>query len=378
MNRKPIIFAVDDDHSVLSALCAALGHESFDIRAFLSPSECLEQLRSHTPDLLFADVNMPEMDGYALVGQALQICPGLPAIFLSANESIEFKIKALQAGALDYIVKPFEPTLLLHAVARFFDNQTLSAANSELSSALADQETLSDLVMANMDEYAVLVQFLRALVPAKTYLEAANACLAMMRAYGLDGVCMAGRGPDALTLSARGADIPMEKAALVHAKALESVFSIGKCSAYNYPSCAMMVKNMPADPEKAGRLRDHLAIACESASSKIDAIDNENALSQNKIACSALSLKAKNLAKELHKRSLAEMDKADLLMADVAHNLANAFVSMGLTEIQEAELAALSRETIEAAAALIMGTEDARRAIEEIASELDQVSGPAR
>jgi len=75
---------------------------------------CLKQ----RPDLILLDVNMPEMDGFETIAK-LKANPqmsNIPVIFLTANHDNETEIKALESGAMDFITKPFEKSILLHRI----------------------------------------------------------------------------------------------------------------------------------------------------------------------------------------------------------------------------------------------------------------------
>lgn len=82
--------------------------------------EALEYARQHAVDLVLADINMPRMDGITLVAM-LRTLPAYhftPLLLLTTESSPERKLQAKQAGATGWMVKPFNPTQLLAAIAR--------------------------------------------------------------------------------------------------------------------------------------------------------------------------------------------------------------------------------------------------------------------
>lgn len=104
------VIAVDDDPDVLGTLERVLVRENFDAQMISSGAEAIKVLDKAQPDLLILDIIMPEMDGIA-VCRRLREDPrftSLPILFLTAKGSTDDIVEGLDAGADDYIIKPFE------------------------------------------------------------------------------------------------------------------------------------------------------------------------------------------------------------------------------------------------------------------------------
>lgn len=106
MSNKPIILVVDDDQNILAVLEARL---SIDYRVLTASGgeEALRILKSMPVDLMITDVKMPGMGGMDLFSASQTVRPGLPVMFLTAYGTIPDAVKALKAGAIDYLTKPF-------------------------------------------------------------------------------------------------------------------------------------------------------------------------------------------------------------------------------------------------------------------------------
>jgi len=92
-----------------------------------SGKEAVEMLKNEVPDLILLDVIMPEMDGYETFGKIREL-PGLqnvPIIFLTADTGVGSEIMGLQMGAMDYIHKPFDPSVMLSRVKRVLENEEM-------------------------------------------------------------------------------------------------------------------------------------------------------------------------------------------------------------------------------------------------------------
>ena len=117
--RKNIL-AVDDMPVLLNALKVVIDGEKYKFRGLTSGKAALEYLDSHTPpDLFIVDIEMPEMDGYELTERIVARGYEAPIIFLTSNATREAVIKALKAGATDFLVKPINEELILERLEQY-------------------------------------------------------------------------------------------------------------------------------------------------------------------------------------------------------------------------------------------------------------------
>src|SRR3990172_100426 len=110
MNAAPLarILIVDHEPAQMRALRDTLRDQGYDTTGFTSGEDALRALQEKQFDLLLTDLMMPGMDGVALLTAALKIDPQLVGILMTGKGTIETAVQAMQAGALDYILKPFK------------------------------------------------------------------------------------------------------------------------------------------------------------------------------------------------------------------------------------------------------------------------------
>ena len=108
-SRDATVLVVDDNVINLSTLFDFLHDEGFGVLVAQSGVNALEILKERTPDIILLDVIMPGMDGFEGCRRlkANEQTHGIPVIFITALSDVEQKIKGLQAGAVDFITKPF-------------------------------------------------------------------------------------------------------------------------------------------------------------------------------------------------------------------------------------------------------------------------------
>ncbi|HCJ30988.1 MAG TPA: sigma-54-dependent Fis family transcriptional regulator [Pseudomonas sp.] len=112
------ILLVEDDRALREALGDTLELGGYPYRAVDSAEAALLSLEREGFDLVVSDVNMPGMDGHALQGLVRQRYPQIPVLLMTAYGAVERAVEAMRQGAVDYLVKPFEPKVLLGLVAR--------------------------------------------------------------------------------------------------------------------------------------------------------------------------------------------------------------------------------------------------------------------
>src|SRR5215469_9844181 len=100
------ILVIDDEPQITRALRAALSAQSFDVRTANDPEEGLRVFREWAPDLVITDLMMPGMSGVE-VCRAIRSTSSTPVLVLSVRDHERAKVEALDAGADDYVTKPF-------------------------------------------------------------------------------------------------------------------------------------------------------------------------------------------------------------------------------------------------------------------------------
>jgi len=112
------VLLVEDDRVLRQALGDTLEIGGFAYHAVGSAEEALQAVDDDAYSLVVSDVNMPGMDGHALLARLRRHHPHLPVLLMTAHAAVERAVEAMRQGAADYLVKPFEPKALLSLVER--------------------------------------------------------------------------------------------------------------------------------------------------------------------------------------------------------------------------------------------------------------------
>ena len=113
MPEKRVILVIEDDHAISNFICRALTANDYKAIPAASGKEGLSLFFSHSPDLVLLDLGLPDMDGLEVLEQFSDLPQEVPTIIISARDRESEKVKALDMGADDYVVKPFGVSELL-------------------------------------------------------------------------------------------------------------------------------------------------------------------------------------------------------------------------------------------------------------------------
>lgn len=336
------LFVVDDDPATRMIALHELEGLPFRMLQFDSAEACLAAMEQN-PDVLLLDVEMPGTSG-------IELCRKLRddgnaharIIFVSAHDDLETRLAAYDAGGNDFIAKPFAPEEL---ACKVMVAERQLNAGSELRAQASFAQQAAFTAMSSMGEMGAVLEFMRRSFACADLDALAQALIDALGQYGLLGLVALRQGATPHYYCAQGACSALEESILNHSAGLQRIFQFRDRLAVNYPQVTLLVPNLPLDdPDRVGRLRDHLAILAEAAEARVAALDSESRrMTQGRGIRQAVAELTQALSRvegrqeEIRLRSL-EATNAYL------HQLDQAFIHLGLTEGQEAALVAMARE----------------------------------
>jgi len=110
--RDPRVLVVEDDEEIAQVLQRSLRLEGYEVRVAGDGETALDQSAAFNPDLVILDLGLPKLDGME-VARRLRSADDVPILMLTARDALESRVEGLDAGADDYLVKPFERQELL-------------------------------------------------------------------------------------------------------------------------------------------------------------------------------------------------------------------------------------------------------------------------
>lgn len=114
---RPTVYVLDDEPTILTVLGRALRRAGYEVATYGSPRTFLQEARLDPPCCIVLDLHMPEINGVEIQSRLAAVDPPPPIVFISGAADVGSTVKAMKAGAVDFLTKPFEPKELLAAVA---------------------------------------------------------------------------------------------------------------------------------------------------------------------------------------------------------------------------------------------------------------------
>lgn len=140
---KATIMVAEDDWDLREALCDTLELAGFRVIPACSAEQALELLATKSVNMLVSDVNMGDIDGHELLQRLRVQLPTLPVLLITAYGSISKSVEAMRNGAVDYLVKPFDPQTLVEAVRQYVIAPVKSKDAEPVAEAASSQQVLA-------------------------------------------------------------------------------------------------------------------------------------------------------------------------------------------------------------------------------------------
>jgi FixJ family two-component response regulator len=135
-NGNPIVYVVDDDSAIRRALSRLLRVLGLDTQVFASPQEFLDAARRDTASCLVLDVRLPDVSGLDLQQQLAAKRATLPIIFITGHGDIPMSVRAMKAGAVEFLTKPFREQDLIDAIQRALEQDRVARTRQREITAL--------------------------------------------------------------------------------------------------------------------------------------------------------------------------------------------------------------------------------------------------
>lgn len=335
----PRILNVDDD-AMMRELAEDMLGGSFQVLTAESGEACLTMLQNTKMELILLDVELPGIDGYETCRRikANSELEDIPVIFLSGHDRIEDRLKGYEAGGEDYIVKPFDPVELETKVRNLLRLRRERDQHKEMASYASSTAMTA---MTSLGEMGALIETMKHFNACNTLTALADAAMGGLALYGLRGAVQVRTAAETLTRDEEGEASPLVVSVINHMSAMDRITTFHSRMSVTYDHISLLVNNMPEDdPERCGRLRDHLAMMAEGANVRVQAIMLGNALSQ---VVEKLSATLTEIDEAQRQRGIAINLGFNTLNDDVDR----AYISLGLTDAQEQFLSNIFRKGID-------------------------------
>lgn len=177
------VHVVDDDVSVVRSLLRLLGAESLPAEGYASAESYLQDFRSERTGCVLLDLDLPRLSGLELQARLHDLDPDIPVVFLSGRGDISSSVRAMKAGASDFLTKPVDPAVLLQAL-----REALLRRNEALTARQIHEHANERIALLTPRETEVLTAVSRGLLNKQIAMELgmAEKTVKVHRAHGLE------------------------------------------------------------------------------------------------------------------------------------------------------------------------------------------------
>jgi len=334
MQARNKILAVDDDICSLGLIDVAL-NDKYDVVCETSGREGMLQAEKQKPDLILLDIQMPEIDGYEICRQlkSNDATKDIPVTFVSAKESIEERMTGYEAGADDYITKPFHESELLKKVEINLRNKTKL---TEIGEELDFTRNTAMVAMSSSGELGLIINFLSRSFYCNTLENLAQEIIEIMSGYSLNCSVQLRTSCQVVTHNSSGVVKPLEASLLEKLTNADRITDFGKRTFVNFPYCTLLVKNMPLeDEQRYGRMKDNIALLVEGANARVQALEASLEVERQKAKLTSLISESRRTLTDIDEENSQNRLKNTRILDDLTMDIEEAFIKLGLDEGQE-------------------------------------------
>lgn len=275
MDTQIKLWIVDDDADYCTLMAEVLS-DDFKVVMHHTAEEFNQSLRDSLPDIVLMDINLPESSGIELCKHILEHDSDIAVMFVSGMNTLDERMKAYQAGGVDFIAKPFELKELLAKVKSV-------ASYQQQKQSLKQAESLSrDMAFQSMSEssqYGCVLQFFRECFLCNDYEAVAKAFFNLMEQLNLN-TCLEIKSDKLEYFVPQGTRIsPIEANIFELLDSKGRLYDFGSRTICNDKHVSFLIKNMPLEDEMlCGRLKDIIAVVVEGLEAKVLDIKRQQAL----------------------------------------------------------------------------------------------------
>ena len=380
------IFIVEDQPTLRNNLRQLLELEGYAVEEAADGTSALARLEAlaaslaQRPQLVLLDVGLPDMEGYEICRHVLQD-PRLlhvPVIFLSGRVELEDRMAGYEAGAEDYIAKPYVNAELLSKIGVALRNGQTRHAQHELQGQVANAMQAAFSAMSSASEIGVVLQFMKGSFALQDNAALQHSMLQALQELGLDASIQLRSLRGVSTVNAEGPCGQLEIGLIETLARRGHIVDAGRVTVFSYGQVSLAVKNMPReDEERNGRLRDNLAFLTEGAAARLAALDAAWQQQQQAVVLAELVACTRNTLRVVDERFRYQQWASGDIMLRLRENIDRAFVRLGLTEGQERMIAQLLASATEECTLLSEQGVDVEVSMKALLKALDACQLPA-
>ncbi len=334
MPLQLLIVDHDTESSNLLRTCCGEFFETHQANTGMGALAYLEHLK---PDIVFIEAEMPDLNGYEICQAYKEKLPNCYALCISKQDDRSAYLAAYEAGADDFITKPFDSDALQQKLL-IVKRKIEAIQNLEISVRSATDTALQ--AISNSAELGTVINFFKKAGLSNDKESLLEALVQTTAKFNLQVAAQIHHNGQLTTCNNKGHSSPLEEHMLqTLAQDPQRIYEMGKRLIINFPRIVLQVKVMPTEqPDLCGRLRDHIAILVEAAENRFDGLLNEEQIrAQQALTLNAIGLIQSSIQK-LEEEYRQQAGSSVRLFGELQEKFEQKMVYLGLTDSQEGAL----------------------------------------
>lgn len=359
------ILLIDDDKMTHKFIESQL-EDNFNLHHAYNGEEGIKSALAKPVELILLDIEMPGQNGYQVCEKLKQDAKlqDIPVIFLSGKNKVEEILKGYEAGADDFVVKPFDMSFLQ---TKLWVIKSYYAEKQQLSEKIQAAESTAYTAMTGNSELGQVMGFVEKSYGATLVDELAKHFLNLTKTWGLNCLVYMELATQDYYFSSKEVVKPLEKKLMQAARLDKRFVDFGARTIINYPKVSVLIKNMPLDdPDTYGRLKDLFPSALGAADAKLHALEVEKALTEqaNRLTFTFHEMKDQlvSLTNTLHHNQQEGYEK----MRSMFYELESRIPTLGLDDDQEKYILDSVMNTIEEVTDSVMASEHTNKTLNRV------------
>ena len=325
MDRTPFIFLATDDETLINRQKDAL-LDKFDLNTFRRGDDCLAALANHQPDILVLDTALADIDAFAAHRTIRDdfATADIYQLLLCTQEEAESD----EFVGNDFIVKPFSDRVLQKKLSLLQKSLAREAiAREQMSYA----QNVAMTAMSSMGDLGVVMEFLSKSFACRTIQAVGELALNAIKQYELDSIIHFTWEGESYTARTDAAPIAQEdREHIAQMRTLGRVLEINEQLIVNFDHTTVLIRKMPEDSVRCGRIRDNIATLCEGVESRVIGLllENDNILKRQGIRYAVCEIR--DSVTNLYDRQNADLAAGRAMIAKLTDDFEDMFVHLGI------------------------------------------------
>lgn len=325
MDRTPFLFLASADEAWITEHREAL-LQDFDLNVFRLGADLKAALADRQPDILLLDTSLADVDAYEMhraIRDDFSTCDVYQLLLCSEEEAG----RADFVGD-DFIVKPFSDRVFFQKLALL---KKMLAREQKAREQMSYAQNVAMTAMSSMGDLGIVMEFLSKSFARRTIQSVGELALNAIKQYDLDSIIHFTWEGESYAARTDGGDItPEDREHIAQMRTLGRLLEINKQLIVNFEHTTVLIKQMPDDSERCGRIRDNIATLCEGVESRVLGLllEHDNLLKQQGIRYAVCEIR--DSVANLYERQLADLTAGRELIAKVTDDFEDTLLHMGV------------------------------------------------